>query len=70
MEIKNQEILKQLEKMLAEIKKSDRDIYDITMQLLSEVYTEYNSGRNSSIENKLYRLIDDVANKNLIKNKK
>jgi len=68
MEIKNQEILKQLEKMLAETKRNDKDIHDITMQLLSEVYTEYNSDRKQSIENKLYRLINDVATKNL-KNK-
>jgi len=69
MEIKNHEIFKQIEKMLEDVKNKDEEIYGITMQLLAEVYTEYNSGKNQNIENKIYRLIDDIASKTIKKSK-
>lgn len=67
MEIKDIEIYKQIEKILAETKQKDKEIYGVAMQLLSEVYTEFNSGKIQNIENKVYTLINNIANNNLKK---
>ncbi|MCK9403927.1 MAG: hypothetical protein M0Q26_11055 [Chitinophagaceae bacterium] len=58
MAIKNSDVMRQIEMMLKGIKEKDLQQYTIIKELLSEVYLEYNTGRNRNVERKLTDLID------------
>jgi len=58
MAIKNAEVMRQIEEMLHDLKKRDKQQYNIIFSLLNEVFVEYNTGRSKSVEKKLYEMID------------
>jgi len=58
MAVKNLEVLKQIEVMLADLKNKDKRTYDIVLDLLKLVFIEFNTGKNQQIEKKLYDMID------------
>jgi len=58
MAIKNAEVMHQIEEMLHDLKKRDKQQYNIIFSLLNEVFVEYNTGKSKSVEKKLYEMID------------
>jgi succinate dehydrogenase flavin-adding protein (antitoxin of CptAB toxin-antitoxin module) len=58
MAIKNAEVMRQIEEMLYELKKQDKQQYNIILALLGETFVEYNTGKSKSIDKKLYEMID------------
>ncbi len=58
MAVKNSEVMRQIEEMLHDLKKQDKQQYNIILSLLNEVFVEYNTGRSKSVEKKLYEMID------------
>ncbi|MBK7625652.1 MAG: hypothetical protein IPJ16_00365 [Bacteroidales bacterium] len=50
--------MRQIEEMLHELKKQDKQQYNIVLALLSETFVEYNTGKSKSIDKKLYEMID------------
>ena len=58
MAVKNAEVMRQIEEMLHDLKKQDKQQYNIILSLLNEVFVEYNTGRSKSVEKKLYEMID------------
>ena len=56
--IKDKDMIVQIEKILTSLKKMDKQLHYIIIRLLQEVYREYNSGRNRHIDRILYDLID------------
>lgn len=58
MAIKNAEVMHQIEEMLHDLKKQDKQQYNIILALLSETFVEYNTGKTKNIEKKLYEMID------------
>ena len=58
MAIKNTEVMRQIEEMLHDLKKQDKQQYNIVLSLLSEVFVEYNTGKSKNIDKKLYDMID------------
>ena len=58
MAIKNAEVMRQIEEMLHDLKKQDKQQYNIVLALLSETFVEYNTGKSKAIDKKLYEMID------------
>jgi hypothetical protein len=58
MAIKNTEVMRHIEEMLQDLKKQDKQQYNIILQLLHEVFQEYNTGKSKNIDKKLYDMID------------
>lgn len=58
MAIKNTEVMQQIEEMLQDLKKQDKQQYNIILSLLNEVFMEYNTGKGKNIDKKLYEMID------------
>ena len=63
MGLKNKEVLQQIEQMLQDVKQADPQLHDLMLALLGEVFMEYNTAKNCSVEQKLYKLIDIEARK-------
>lgn len=58
MAIKNPDVMHQIEEMLHDLKKQDKQQYNIVLALLSETFVEFNTGKSKNIDRKLYELID------------
>jgi len=58
MAVKNSEVMRQIEEMLHDLKKQDKQQYNIILSLLNEVFLEYNTGKSKNVEKKLYEMID------------
>jgi hypothetical protein len=59
--IRNKQIVEQIEELLKGVKAEDVVQHRLMVELLSEVYVEYNTGKNGSIEQKLYKMITAEA---------
>ena len=61
--IKNSNVTKEVEKLLAPLKEKDIAQYNIIRNLVDQVYTDPTlhspEATNKEIENRLYRMIDD-----------
>jgi len=58
MAVKNTEVKHQIENMLQDLKKQDKQQYNIVLSLLTEVFVEYNTGKTRNVDKKLYEMID------------
>lgn len=58
MPVQDKAMLKQVKEMLDELKSTNKEQYEIIVELLLMVYREYNSGQKINIEKKLYDMID------------
>ena len=58
MTLKNKDVLNRIEEMLDDLKASDKQQFKIVIQLLDEVFKEFNSKRPRNVDKKLYDLID------------
>lgn len=57
-DIKNKDVMHQIQGMLVTLEKEDPQQYKIILHLLKEVHTEFTSGRPGNIERKLIDMID------------
>ena len=58
MTVCSQDVYKQIEAMLSEVQELDAVQHRLMVGLLSEVFVEFNTGKNGAVEQKLYKMID------------
>ena len=51
----------QIEEMMQDLKKQDKQQYNIILSLLTEIFVEYNTGKCKNVDKKLYDMIDAEA---------
>ena len=61
MSIRDRQIMERIEGLLKEVKEEDAIQHRLMVGLLAEVFVEYNTEKNGSVEQKLYRMIDVEA---------